>query len=395
MTKTHRKDAGTADEAFHRHYASIWGPERWKTSLYPALLEPTRHACLLNRYTSLEESRSYLKENGINLRELALPPLPSSWTEPRPNCFVRDEASGQLEQKEATSSQSEASLPAPKASSLGLLMHWNLDAASILVARILDVQPGDNVLDLCAAPGGKSIALAQRVWPHMYAYDKGMELHSLRIGSLHSNEADGPRYRRLGENLRAYLPKPLFESSRVAALRVDASKPNAGFELRVKTNSGTTGYDKVLVDAPCSSERHIIHAHAKARAAGHAADEMTHWRPGSSKRLAKTQMDLLMTGLKAANVGATVVYATCSIEPTENDEVVDKVLAQIEKERKKGVKWTVKVGFNGGKGDEALEAELEKEWAERTKHGWIILPDHPAGGKWGPLFFAILTKSGS
>ncbi|KAI7114418.1 hypothetical protein KC352_g34666 [Hortaea werneckii] len=153
------------------------------------------------------------------------------------------------------------------------------------------------------------------------------------------------------------------------------------------------GYDKILVDAPCSSERHIIHAHLKAKASGNAAPEMTNWRPGSSKRLAQTQLALLMTALKAVKVGGHVLYATCSLEPTENDGVLEKMLAQVAKDRKKGaVKWDVQLGFADGEKKAQLEEQLGS-WAERTKHGWIVLPDHPSGGRWGPLFFAFVTKT--
>lgn len=390
MTKTHRNRATSAEDAFNRHYAAIWGEERWKNSLCPALLQPTRYACLLNRYVPLDNAEQAIENAEIENRPLELPgkASESSVDGLRPDVFVRYTKDG---------GQADTPFPPPD-SSARVLSHWNLDGASVLVASLLNIQPQDNVLDLCSAPGGKSIALAQRIWPHMHLDASNLKqkvlTDKIRTGSLHSNEADGPRQKRLAENLKAYLPKALFDSAQIKVLRVDGSKPNAEYELRVKTPTGTTGYDKVLVDAPCSSERHIIHAHARAVASGRVAEEMANWRPGSSKRLAKTQIELLMTGLKAANVGATIVYATCSIEPTENDGVIEKVLAQMEKERKKGVfKWSVKVGSNGGNGDGELEGELERKWAERTKHGWIALPDHPGGERWGPLFFAVLTKT--
>ncbi|KAF2166208.1 hypothetical protein M409DRAFT_66699 [Zasmidium cellare ATCC 36951] len=389
MTKTHRNGAKSADDAFNRHYAAIWGEERWNESLYPALLQPTRYACLLNRYSPMDNAEKLLEHPEVESKPLELPrrTLNSSDDGLRPNCFVRYTKDGE---------PADAPFPPPDTSTR-ILSHWNLDGASVLVASLLNVQPQDNVLDLCAAPGGKSIVLAQRLWPHLHADSSNLKqrvlTEKIRAGNLHSNEADGARQRRLAENLKAYLSKALFDSDQVKTLRVDGSKPNAEYELRVKTPTGTTGYDKVLVDAPCSSERHIIHAHARAAAGGRVADEMASWRPGSSKRLAKTQIDLLMTGVKAANVGATIVYATCSIEPTENDGVVEKVLAQVQKDKKKGIKWCVKVGFNGGEGDAELEGKLEKKWAEKTKYGWIVLPDHPSGGRWGPLFFAVLTKT--
>lgn len=389
MTKTNRNGVKSADEAFNRHYAAIWGQERWNNTLYPALLQPTRYACLLNRYSPLDHAEQSLQGPEVVNQPLELPHQSAESPDEglRSNCVVRYTKEGE---------PADVPFPPPDTSAR-TLSHWNLDGASVLVASLLDVQPQDNVLDLCAAPGGKSIVLAQRLWPHMHSDPSNLKQKVLtnktRTGSLHSNESDGARQRRLADNLKAYLPKALFESNQIKALRVDGSNPNAEHELRVKSPTGTTGYDKVLVDAPCSSERHIIHAHARAAAAGRVADEMVSWRPGSSKRLAKTQFDLLMTGLKAANVGATIIYATCSIEPTENDGVIEKAIAQVEKDKKKGGKWGVKVGFNRGHGNAEMEDWLEKKWAERTKYGWIALPDHPGEGRWGPLFFAVLTKT--
>lgn len=395
MTKTHRKAATSSVDAFDRHYIAIWGEERWQKSLRPALEQPTRYACLLNRYVPLEASKQKLSHPSTE--EVPLH-LPKASDREATNVLLPNLVARYAKSADGPSSvPSSEPFPAPIPVAGQLYSHWNLDAASFLVAHLLDVQQGENVLDLCAAPGGKSVSLAQNIWAHYYADDsdaksKALQEKRLQLGTLHSNEADTPRQRRLAENLRAYLPKALFDSQRVVTLRVDGTSPKAHYELVVKTSDGTVNYDKVLVDAPCSSERHIIHAHANARLGGREAPEMANWRPGSSKRLAETQLKLLMTGLRVAKVGATIMYATCSIEPTENDGVIEKMLSQVEKERKKGVKWSVKVGLGAGTGDDVLEAELEKNWAERTKHGWIVLPDHPGGGKWGPLFFAVLTK---
>ncbi|CAK3969456.1 Multisite-specific tRNA:(cytosine-C(5))-methyltransferase trm4b [Lecanosticta acicola] len=393
MTKTHRKAASSAEDAFHRHYAAIWGEERWQNSLYQALLQPTRYACVLNRYTPLTKSAEVIKDESVDIRALDLPFYNDDMV---PNVFVRYQKAD-LTQDVKSNVPSDTPFPTPEPSINKLLSHWNLDAASVLVASLMNIQPGHNVLDLCAAPGGKSVALSQRIWPHLHQdpselKQKTFAKVSTRTGHLHSNEVDGARFKRLAENLKVYMPKIVVDSAQVNAFRVDGAKSNADYGFRVRTNAGTVGYDKVLVDAPCSSERHIIHAQAKASASGRFAEDMANWRPGSSKRLAATQIDLLMTGLKAATTDGTVIYATCSIEPTENDNVVEKVLAQVEKERKKGSKWNVKVGLNAGNGDKALEEELEKHWAEKTKYGWIVLPDHPSAERWGPLFFAVLTK---
>lgn len=385
MTKTSRSSTTTTDEYFHRHYAAIWGEERWRNSLYPALAERTRQCALVNRYAPTSD---WGNEHG-GYKRLAFPITGKQYLT---ICLVPDALHHSKDG--AVLETVPHALPTPHqvvspGSQQKLLTHWNLDAASALAAHLLNVQPSDAVLDVCSAPGGKAIALAQSIWPHLYGH-RPVENPSVvsESGQLTSNESDTARHKRLIENLKEYLPVELF-SKNIKSLRIDCAEPYAHRKLSI----GGAGYDRVLVDAPCSSERHIIHAHLAAQAGGRSAPEMANWRPGSSKRLAKTQVELLMTGLRAAKVGGTVLYATCSIEPAENDGVIEKVLATVDKEMRKGSKWRINIGFNGGGGDPDLETALAQEWAEQTKYGWIVLPDHPHGGRWGPLFFVILTKA--
>ncbi|KAK3054873.1 hypothetical protein LTR09_004031 [Extremus antarcticus] len=393
MTKTVRNTAAATEASYHKHYAAIWGEERWHNSLYPALAERTRQAASVNRYAPISSFEACIEEvcELQQLEQISFPRMSSGDSTNGLICFARRQSVADASQT-PSDDHKQSALPQPRLAtsesiSHRLMTHWNLDAASALVAHLLHVQPGDNVLDLCAAPGGKSIALAQNMWRHLYA-DRPSTHPVQKTGQLRSNELARDRFKRLTDNLKAYLPGLLLDFKHVASLNVDSTNPLAPQQLSI----GSTGYDKVLVDAPCSSERHIIHAHLTARVAGRMAPEMATWRPGSSKRLAKTQVDLLMTGLQCVRLGGTLLYATCSIEPAENDGVVEKVLATVEKEVKKGGRWRVKVGFGSGAGDADLETSLEKEWAERTKYGWIVLPDHASGGRWGPLFFAMLTK---
>lgn len=381
MTKTSRNTAAAAEESFHKHYAAIWGEQRWLDSLYPALSGPTRYAALVNRYASISDFWQAIAEAGIDRKDLEELRLP------RNDSVSPSKSNGILCFARAASPSEPAAFPPPQPAMFSeLLTHWNLDAASALVAHLLDVQPGESVLDLCAAPGGKSIALAQSMFPTSHAEATPVAITTTPTGVLRSNEADGRRQKKLAENLQAYLPGQLIKQGNLQCLHVDGTSTSANALL------APGRYDKVLVDAPCSSERHIVHAHIKAKAAGNTAPEMANWRAGSSKRLAQTQLSLLTTALKAARVGGKVMYATCSIEMTENDGVIEKMLVQVEKEKKKGARWSVKLGFAERGDDEAsLEGHLS-QWAEKTKYGWMVLPDHPENGRWGPLFFAMITK---
>jgi len=200
---------------------------------------------------------------------------------------------------------------------------------------------------------------------------------------------DNQRNRRLLNNLRSYLPGGLFAAGNVKVFQLDGTDPKILSSLPY----GHGQYDRVLLDAPCSSERHIVQAHVRAASAGHIAEEMARWRPGSSKNIAKIQVALLMTALKTVKVGGRVVYSTCSISSEENDGVVHRILLLLEKERKKGTcAWSVRIELGKkGVGGEVTDMTRLDELSEETEYGRIVVPDH-GDGRWGPLFFCVLTK---
>ncbi|TGJ86616.1 hypothetical protein E0Z10_g2139 [Xylaria hypoxylon] len=368
LTKAQKKLAQAAEDSFNRTYAVQFGEERWQQTLYPALAAPTRYAALINRFAVADVGAVFSQEQAARLQTIRFL-TDSDLSDPKPLMSFQWDVS-----------EAEATFPLPQSdSSSGLMTHWNLDAASLLVVSVLDPRPGNKVFDICAAPGGKSVALSQFLRPDNYDGTSP----TFKGGCLHSNEVNAGRNKRLASNLQSYLPEALFKTGEVKVLKLDGTQP---FSLQTLPH-GPGGYDKVLLDAPCSSERHVIHAHVKAKQSGRLADEMTSWRSGQSKKMAKIQVALLMTALKAIRVGGHVLYATCSLSNDENDSVIEKGMELVQKERKKlGIKWN----FAVRSGD--LAAKGLAEWAEPTQHGWLVLPDHPSGGKWGPLFFALLEK---
>ncbi|KAI1748563.1 S-adenosyl-L-methionine-dependent methyltransferase [Xylaria castorea] len=369
LTKAQKKLAQAAEDSFNHTYAVHFGAERWQQSLYPALTAPTRYAALVNRFAVADLARVFSQEQAAKLQAIVFPGTEESHD------------SIPLKSYQWDVSEAEVTFPPPQSdSSSGLMTHWNLDAASLLAVHILDPKPGDKIFDLCAAPGGKSVALSQCLRPENY---DGTSSPALGGGCLHSNEVNAGRNKRLASNLRSYLPDALFQSGEVKVVKLDGTEPFSVQTLPL----GPGGYDKVLLDAPCSSERHVVHAHARARQGGRVADEMASWRSGQSKKMAKTQVALLMTALRAVRVGGRVLYATCSLSDDENDGVLEKGMELVQKERKKsGVRWD----FVVRSGD--LATRGLGDWAEPTKYGWLVLPDHPDGKKWGPLFFALLEK---
>lgn len=380
-TKALQKRSEQALDAFHKYYATLWGQTRWQDSLFPALSETTRYCAFMNQYVDCSNAELLLcKDPGEN-DELFKFELQTPSTK-FPLMYAKGPDS---------TFPTPVSVPSMEHGSR-LQSHWNMDAASVLAACMLKVEPGERVLDLCAAPGGKSIVLAQMLWPSLYA-DKSStaNINNNQAPSiLHSNEFDKTRHTRLESNLKSYLPQSLLTDNLVKVLRIDGSEKSAVADLPF----GEGGYDKVLVDAPCSSERHIIHAHLKAKSGGQISYEMGNWKSSHSKTLAKTQVALLMTALKAVRIGGSVVYATCSISQEENDDVIDRALEACKRDKKKANnsthEWQVKVD-DSFKEDAQLQTILDA-MTEATKHGRIALPDHQAGGRWGPLFFVVLKK---
>jgi 16S rRNA (cytosine967-C5)-methyltransferase len=163
------------------------------------------------------------------------------------------------------------------------------DEASQLVVSLLDPQPGERVLDVCAAPGGKSTAIAERVGPagSVLAIDR----HESRL-DLARRAA-----RRLGlANLACRVAD--------AARTLHEVAPPASF-------------DRVLVDAPCSGLG-TLRRNPDAR-----------WRvrPGDPARLAELQRAILRNAAELLRPGGVLVYSTCTTLPEENEEVVDAFLS--------------------------------------------------------------------
>lgn len=217
----------------------------------------------------------------------------------------------------------------------GLLQYYILDLASIYAAQALGVQAGDVVLDMCAAPGGKTLILAEAL---------------AQEGELSANEISEARRDRLKKVIQQYIPRTVRD--RVWVTGKDGGK----FALSHKEK-----FDRILVDAPCSGERHLLLNKS----------EMLEWKPARSEKLAQRQYALLTAALLAVRAGGRIVYSTCSISTWENDDVIARLL------KKKAEQFTV------------LQTDSPHPHAEKTDHGWQFLPDR---SEMGPIYFSVLQK---
>ncbi|XP_034743463.1 5-methylcytosine rRNA methyltransferase NSUN4 [Etheostoma cragini] len=175
----------------------------------------------------------------------------------------------------------------------GLLGYYLMDAASVLPCLALDVQEGHNVLDLCAAPGGKTLALLQ----------------SQAIGFLCLNDASVSRTLRLRKVLHSYIPKPLLTDEKLRVTSFDGTKWG---EIEKDT------FDRVLVDVPCSTDRHSLMEEDN--------NIFSKSRTGERRKLPELQLELLLAGIEAACPGGEILYSTCTLSQIQNLGVVEQAV---------------------------------------------------------------------
>lgn len=160
--------------------------------------------------------------------------------------------------------------------------------ASQLAVMIMDTQPGDHILDVCAAPGGKATYLAELTGSSGRVFACDRNTRKLQ----HITEAAD----RLGiEN--------------IVTVTLDGTKPLAPLAER--------RFDQLLVDAPCSGLG-VIHHNPEGK----------WWKaPTDPERLAVTQSAILKNTATMLKPGGVLLYSTCSTTETENEQVVDRFLA--------------------------------------------------------------------
>lgn len=204
------------------------------------------------------------------------------------------------------------------------------DAAAQLAAGLLGLEPGQRVLDVCAAPGGKS--------SHILEYCSGIE-------ELWAVDISAERLARIEENLNR-----LGQSAWLVA--GNALEPGPWWDNRQ--------FDRILADAPCSATG-VIRRHPDIKLLRKAPD---------IRELAVTQLGILSAVWPLLKPGGVLLYATCSVLRAENTEVMAKFMETHE---------------------DAEELPIEGDWGIAQPYGRQILPG--SAGMDGFYYARLMKKS--
>ena len=214
----------------------------------------------------------------------------------------------------------------------GLLYRQNL--SSMLPVLALAPQSGERVLDMCAAPGSKTTQMAALM---------------RNEGEIIAVEAIRGRYYKL----RSVVTQ--MGATNVVLKLTDARR----FRLPAP-------FDRILVDAPCSSE---------GRFKMDDPETCAYWSPRKIKEMVRKQRGLLLQATRLLKPGGTLVYATCTFAPEENEGVVDWLL------RKTGGRLSLEpVRFAGVPNYPALESWSERIFNNRVKSCFRVLPNREMEG---------------
>ena len=225
---------------------------------------------------------------------------------------------------------------------------YYLDSGSVRAALTLPLKNARHILDLCAAPGGKTLVLASCMNEE---------------ADLLSNERSPERKNRLVKVCDSCLSEE--KRARVTITCHDGAK---------MCLSQQDCFDAILLDAPCSSERHVL------------ADPkyLAEWSPSRIKTLSVAQWALLSSAWRMLSPGGYLVYSTCALSPEENDGLLLRLVKKF-------------------KDVEICPPEISSDcspWTglspdslppyEKTECGAHILPDVSGGA--GPLYFSLVRK---
>jgi tRNA (cytosine49-C5)-methyltransferase len=208
------------------------------------------------------------------------------------------------------------------------------EAASMIPPLVLEPQPGERILDMCASPGSKTTQIAQ------YMQNRGR---------LVANDYKGDRIKSLGLNVQRM-------GITNCVITLSQGRFISGHQ-----------YDRILVDAPCSGTGAIRKSFKT----------LLIWNPVMISRLAGTQKQLIETAWNNLKPGGVLVYSTCSVEPEEDEGVVSWLLSKhpeavLEPISLPGLKRTPAITEFNGSGYEGVENCLRLWPQDNDTEGFFV-----------------------
>lgn len=165
---------------------------------------------------------------------------------------------------------------------------YSQDLSAMYVGEVVEAKPGEKILDLCAAPGGKSTQIIEKM---------------ANQGLLVSNEINKKRALILAENMERTGARNSI------VLNEDPATLAQNFKAY---------FDKIVVDAPCSGEGMF-------RKDPHA---ITYWHADYPAQCAKRQREILAEAVKMLAVGGELIYSTCTFAPEEDEQIISWLLQE-------------------------------------------------------------------
>lgn len=222
------------------------------------------------------------------------------------------------------------------------VLHWRgeyyvQEESAALPVEALDPQPGERILDMCAAPGGKTTQIAAKI---------------NNIGEVVANDESGRRLKSLHSNVYR-TGSACVKVTNYDGRRIPEEKK----------------FDKILVDAPCSGEADHL------RRSEGAADKQ------ERESLAELQKQLLTKAASLVTQEGRVVYSTCTFAPEENEEVVRHALEETEFELQRFDTDAEHV--------RGVTKFQDREYSEEMKKTVRVYPHHMDSGG---IYVAVLSK---